>query len=259
MRPDAGDVTVLGHPRSAHEVALDGVAGFVEEPRFYPYLSAATNLELLARLDKPASQPVIAEALDRVGLGDRAGDRVAGFSTGMLQRLGIAAALLRQPRLLLLDEPTAGLDPQGTRAVCALLRELATSGVTVFLSSHHMGDVEQVCDSVTVLKSGRNVWSGTLVELRQGAPASMYRLSTTDNAAARERATADTGVTVAASGQDAVVLSAEETALDRFVLSLAGSGIAVRRLELVVSPLEAMYFALTNAESSEPLHDARSA
>src|SRR5262249_47769444 len=131
IRPDAGSIELLGQRLGDRRgVPLHGVAGFVEEPAFYPYLSGYANLELLSEIDDERT-PDIGDTLERVGLADRARDRVAGYSTGMRQRLGIAAALLRNPRLLLLDEPTSGLDPAATRAVSRLLRELSAQGVAV--------------------------------------------------------------------------------------------------------------------------------
>ncbi|MGH2892183.1 MAG: ABC transporter ATP-binding protein, partial [Solirubrobacteraceae bacterium] len=128
--PDAGSIALLGRPLGgAGSAALDHVAGFVEEPSFYPYLSGRANLSLLAKLDGQVPPALIHEVLERVGLSERAAGRVGGYSTGMRQRLGIAAALLRTPRLLLLDEPTSGLDPGGARAVATLMRELADQGV----------------------------------------------------------------------------------------------------------------------------------
>src|SRR5213076_864884 len=125
---------------------LEGVSGFVEAPRFYPYLSGRANLELLAALDGDGAAGRIDEVLEIVELRDRARDRVGGYSHGMGQRLGIAGALLRRPRLLLLDEPATGLDPAGMRDMRELIRRLASQGMTVLLSSHLLAEVEEVCN-----------------------------------------------------------------------------------------------------------------
>jgi ABC-2 type transport system ATP-binding protein len=122
IRPTAGSVRLFGRDPMLSVRALDGVAGFVEAPRFYPYLTGRRNLELLAAFDGGGARDRIAPALDTVELTDRAGDRVGGYSHGMRQRLGIAAALLREPRLLLLDEPATGLDPAGMRDMRRLIR-----------------------------------------------------------------------------------------------------------------------------------------
>ena len=182
IRPDAGSVELLGHDFDGlGGEALEEVGGFVEEPSFYPYLSGAANLSVLARLDGGHTEDAIDAVLERVGLEGRGDDRVAGYSTGMKQRLGLAAALLRSPRLLLLDEPTSGLDPAGTRAVAALVREVAADGVAVLLSSHQIGELERVCDSYTVMRHGRVVWDGSAAELIAQAPASAYALATSDD------------------------------------------------------------------------------
>lgn len=241
--PDTGSVELLGReledPRR-----LDGVAGFVEEPSFYPYLSGRANLEILAELDDADSRSRIDEALERVELSDRARDRVAGYSSGMRKRLGLAAALVRAPRLLLLDEPTAGLDPAGVRFVGALVRSLSAEGTTILLSSHQIGDVEEVCDSFSVLMKGRLVWDGGVEEMRMQAPPSAYRMSTSDDARTLALAAGLAGVR----GEPAdlgLTVEASEEALDRLVLTLGREGIAVRRLELRTRPLESMFFALT--------------
>jgi ABC-2 type transport system ATP-binding protein len=171
----------------------------------------------------------------------------------MRQRLGIAGALLRAPRLLLLDEPTSGLDPAGARQVGALLHELAGQGVAVLVSSHLIGEVEQVCDSFTVLHRGRVVWNGTVEELRAHAPASAYALLTSDDEAALAIASAQPGVRAGRSGRGGLALAVEQRALDPFVIDLGRAGIAVRRLELLVSPLESMFFALTGDVSVSEL------
>ena len=158
LAPDAGSVELLGRSVLREPISLAGVAGFVEAPSFYPYLSGQSNLELLAELDGERATARIDDALRTVNLAERRADRVSGYSSGMIQRLGIAAALLRSPRLLLLDEPTAGLDPAGVRDVVTLLRDLGAAGVTVLLSSHQIGELEELCDSFTVLRRGAVVW-----------------------------------------------------------------------------------------------------
>ena len=195
VRPDAGTIELFG--RTLHRsgsLDLDGVAGFVEEPSFYPYLSGRANLELLAELDDGDSRTRIDEVLEQVELAGRDGDRVSGYSSGMRQRLGIAAALMRAPRLLLLDEPTAGLDPAGVRFVGGLLRALSENGVAVLLSSHQIGEIEEVCDSFTVLSQGRVVWQGTSAQMRIEAPPSAFRMTTSDDRRALALACDQSGV-----------------------------------------------------------------
>ncbi|HEY2320450.1 MAG TPA: ATP-binding cassette domain-containing protein, partial [Solirubrobacteraceae bacterium] len=249
IAPDAGQIRLLGRPLGGPgSAALDHVAGFVEEPTFYPYLSGRANLSLLARLDGRVPPARIDEALERVGLAQRAATRVGGYSTGMRQRLGIAAALLRAPRLLLLDEPTSGLDPGGARAVAALLRELAGEGVAVLLSSHQIGELEKVCDAYTVIRDGRVVWDGTAGELVAQAPSSAYALGTSDDARALEIAAGIPGVRAGRSARGQLAVAVQEGTLDPLVLALNDARVVVRRLELLVSPLESMFFALSGEE-----------
>jgi len=256
LTPDAGEVELFDRPLgSADAINLDGVAGFVEEPSFYPYLSGRVNLELLSELDRaPRARARVDEVLEQVGLAERAGDRVSGYSTGMRQRLGIAAALLRDPKLLLLDEPTSGLDPAGVHEVGGLLRRLASEGAAVLLSSHLIGATEDVCDSYTVLRRGRVVWSGSGAQLREQAPGSAYRLQTSDDARARGLAAQHPGVDVLhASEGSELRIAVAGGALDPFVLELGRAGVAVRRLELLLSPLESMFFALTGESGAGPV------
>jgi ABC-2 type transport system ATP-binding protein len=246
VQADTGSVSLFDRsPDSALSLTLEGVAGFVEDPSFYPYLSGRANLELLAELDGGGTAGRIDEALKRVGLAARSSDRVSGYSTGMKQRLGIAASLLRMPRLLLLDEPTAGLDPAGLREVGALVRELSAEGVAILLSSHQISEVEDVCDSFTVLSRGRVVWDGTAAALREQAPASAYGLSTSDDALARQISERFGGVRAVPSPTRGLDVTVQHGSLDLYVVALGQAGVAIRRLELLVSPLESMFFALT--------------
>ena len=218
----------------------------MEEPSFYPYLSGRSNLRLVAKLDGTgAGAAEIEDALRRVDLDSRADDRVSGYSTGMRQRLGLAAALLRRPRLLLLDEPTSGLDPAGTRAVATLVRDLAAGGVAVLLSSHQIGELEKVCDSYTMLRRGRVVWGGTGAELEAQAPRSAYALFTSHDDHALDLATQVQGIRVQRAARGGLVVAARRESMDELVAALGDARVLIRRLELVVSPLESMFFALT--------------
>src|SRR6185312_4501169 len=148
------------------------------------YLSGRKNLRLLADYDDGDSRSRIEEMLELVDLRDRAKDRVGGYSHGMRQRLGIAASLIRQPRLLLLDEPTTGLDPAGMRDMRELVRRLADEGITVLLSSHLLGEVEDLCNRVAIVRKGRIVYEGALKQLLATASAG-YRMRTTEPERAR--------------------------------------------------------------------------
>jgi ABC-2 type transport system ATP-binding protein len=254
VRADAGGVELLGRPLAADDrLALAGVAGFVEEPSFYPYLTGRANLELLAELDGAGTAARIDEILDQVGLARRDRDRVSGYSTGMKQRLGIAASLLRQPALLLLDEPTAGLDPLGVREMVILARELSTQGVALVLSSHQIGEVEELCDSYTLLRAGRVVWDGSSEALRATSSSSEYAIQTSDDrrALALAHESADIEVMPSSDGSGLTVKAAHQS-LDDYVLGLGRAGVAVRRLTLHARPLESMFFALTNDCDAAP-------
>jgi ABC-2 type transport system ATP-binding protein len=255
VRPDAGTVELLGRPlEQLGTSALHGVGGFVEDPCFYPYLSGRANLRLLARLDGgTVTARQIDAALARVDLADRSEDRLSGYSTGMRQRLGVAAALLRSPRLLLLDEPTSGLDPAGTRAVATLVRELAEDGVAILLSSHQIGELERVCTTYTFLREGSVAWDGTAAELESQAPASAYALITSDDDRALELAAAHAGVRAQRSPRGGLSLAAQPRSLDALVLALGDARVVIRRLELLVSPLESMFFALNAGDSLDEL------
>jgi ABC-2 type transport system ATP-binding protein len=247
IRPDAGTIRLLGRSWAADgPAALDGVAGFIESPRFYPYLSGRRNLELLAGLDG-ARDPAraIMRVLELVDLTGRDGDKVGGYSFGMRQRLGVAAALLREPRLLVLDEPANGLDPAGIRDMRALVKQLASSGLTVLLSSHDMDEVEEICDNVTIMRSGRVAFHGSIDALRSQAPDPAHRLATSDDERTLEVATVHPGVSVTRHPDGALALRAPAAAADAFLIALGRAGIAVRSLALEVAPLESLFFMLT--------------
>jgi ABC-type multidrug transport system ATPase subunit len=164
VRPTAGDAAVLGAAPGS-PAALARIGAMIEAPGLYPYLSGRDNLRVLA--DHAGAPPErVDAALAQTGLAERAGDRARTYSTGMKQRLGVAAALLKDPELLILDEPTNGLDPAGMAEMRSFIRSLAQGGRTVVLSSHLMGEVEQVCDRVGVIRKGTLVAEGTVEQLR---------------------------------------------------------------------------------------------
>jgi ABC-2 type transport system ATP-binding protein len=164
VRPTSGTAAVLGAAPGSPQ-SLARIGAMVEAPGFYPYLSGADNLRVLAGHAGVAPARVDT-VLEQVGLSDRAGDRTAAYSMGMKQRLGVAAALLKDPELLILDEPTNGLDPAGMAEMRTFIRELAREGRTVLLSSHLMNEIEQVSDRVGVIRDGSLVAEGTVEELR---------------------------------------------------------------------------------------------
>jgi ABC-2 type transport system ATP-binding protein len=172
IQPTAGQQQVLGIPMPEGQIeALSRVGALVEGPAFYPHLSGRANLARLDAADRtanPATAPArIDRALDQVGLLAAADKRYRAYSLGMKQRLAIAASLLRPRELVILDEPTNGLDPQGTREVRALIRQIAADGATVFVSSHLLAEVEQICTHVGVMRTGRLVFQGPLAQLHR--------------------------------------------------------------------------------------------
>jgi ABC-2 type transport system ATP-binding protein len=253
---DGGDLEILGSPVRRALALPDGVAGFVDGPGLYPALTARQNLAALARL-RGVGSAGIGDALEQVGLTAVADDRVRGFSLGMRQRLGLAAALLTRPRLLVLDEPANGLDPAGTRHVHGVLRRLAAHGTSVVLSSHRMDDLAALCSEVTLLATGRVVFSGPIGELAADTDALEYRLRTSDPAAARRVAVGTPELRVLPDDDllqrhdaEALLVRAAMPALDELVARLAGAGVRVRELAPVVAPLEAAYLALTAAANA---------
>jgi ABC-2 type transport system ATP-binding protein len=229
--------------------ALEGVAGFVEAPRFYPYLTGRKNLELLAALDGADAKERIDEVLELVELAPRAAHRVGGFSHGMRQRLGIAAALLRRPRLLILDEPATGLDPAGMRDMRALIRRLADEGITVLLSSHQLPEVQDLCDRVAIVDRGRVVYEGALADLRRQGGAG-YRLRTTDDVRALQIAREQRGIDFAAAGEHGLAFQAEEADVGGLSLALGAAGIGVLALTPELATLEDLFFRLTENDGA---------
>jgi ABC-2 type transport system ATP-binding protein len=251
IRPTAGSARLFGRdPLIEGARALDGVAGFVEAPRFYPYLSGRRNLEMCAAFDGDGAAERIDESLALVDLTDRARHKFGGYSHGMRQRLGIAASLLRKPRLLLLDEPTTGLDPAGMRDMRALVKRLAGEGITVLLSSHLLAEVEELCDRVAIIRSGRIVYEGSLEELKRSATGS-YRLRTTDDERALAVARAQAGIERVERVGAEIAFEAGEGAVGELSVALVEAGAAILALTPAAASLEDLFFRLTEGDSTE--------
>jgi ABC-2 type transport system ATP-binding protein len=245
ITPTEGTVELFGRdPMREGARALEGVAGFVEAPRFYPYLSGRKNLELLAALDGGGARGRIEEVLEIVELTPRGAHRVGGYSHGMRQRLGIAAALLRRPRLLILDEPATGLDPGGMRDMRSLIRRLADEAITVLLSSHQLPEVQELCDRVAIVDSGRVVYEGALADLRRQGGAG-YRLNTTDDARALAIAREQPGIEFPTAGGQGLAFQAQEDEVAALSLALGRAGVGILALTPELATLEDLFFRLT--------------
>jgi ABC-2 type transport system ATP-binding protein len=255
--PSEGTVELFGRDPLRHGArALEGVAGFVEAPCFYPYLSGRKNLQLLAALDGGDAKGRIDEVLAVVELSPRSQHRVGGYSHGMRQRLGIAAALLRDPRLLILDEPATGLDPAGMRDMRLLIRRLAGEGITVLLSSHQLPEVQELCDRVAIIRSGRVVFEGALSALRREGGGG-YRLRTSDNARALEVARAQPGIGEPTIRESELRFQAQEPDVGELSLALARAGLAILALAPELATLEDLFFRLTEGKAITTTADGR--
>jgi ABC-2 type transport system ATP-binding protein len=242
VRPTSGGALVLGAPPGSPE-SLVRVGALIESPTFYPFLSGRDNLRVLARYSA-VSETRVEAVLDEVDLAARAGDRFGTYSLGMKQRLGIAGALLKDPELLILDEPTNGMDPAGMAEMRCFIRSLGQDRRTVLLSSHLMSEVEDLCDRVAIVTRGRVVYEGALDELI-GTTAGRYDVRTTDDADAAmiaRRAPGIRGVTLSNKG---LSLEGDESAVAHLSLELAQAGIGLRALVPRTATLEELFFRMT--------------
>jgi ABC-2 type transport system ATP-binding protein len=249
IRPTSGAARLFGRdPQEDGARALEGVAGFVEGPRFYPYLSGRTNLRLLADLDDGVPAARIDEVLDVVELADRAKDRVGGYSHGMRQRLGIAASLLRAPRLLLLDEPTTGLDPAGMRDMRELVKRLAAEGITILLSSHILAEVEELCNRVAIIRKGRIIYEGLLHELLRSSGGG-YRLRARDPDRARAVLLTH-GVPEVELVDGELRFQADEALVEAVTVALGRAGVGISALVPRTATLEELFLGMTESEEA---------
>jgi ABC-type multidrug transport system ATPase subunit len=245
VRPTSGTVRVLGAP-PGDRAALARIGMLVESPAFYPYLSGRDNLRVVARYGGvPATR--VDQTLETVGLSARASDRFAAYSLGMQQRLGLAAALLKDAELLILDEPTNGLDPAGVAEMRLLLRRLGRGGRTVLLSSHLLGEVQQVCDRIGVLSGGRLLREGTVAELR-GHGALLVTAQPLEQAHIVARRLL--GPDRVAVQDGALRLQAEPDQAALVNRELVTAGVAVSALGWAERTLEDVFLELTNQPTS---------
>jgi ABC-2 type transport system ATP-binding protein len=246
---DAGTMSLLGVEVPRHrDVALSHVGAIVDEPRFHAHLTGRQNLKILAAAREPAARERIGPALERVGMTGRADDKVAKYSMGMRQRLGVAACLLGDPQLLILDEPMNGLDPGGMHDMREMIRSFVAEGRTVVLSSHLLDEVERTCDAVAIVDRGHIIRQGPITELLSGADVELVIECATPDAAHQLLANAHLGGHVEV-GADGLTISLD-AAPDRSLVAemnrvLVEGGIAVYRLQLNQASLETWFLEVT--------------
>jgi ABC-type multidrug transport system ATPase subunit len=241
IRPTSGAASVLGR-QPGHPESLACVGALVESPAFYPYLSGRDNLRVIARYaDVPKER--IDSALEQVELADRARDKFATYSLGMKQRLGVAAALLKDPELLILDEPTNGLDPAGMADMRDLIRSLGSGERTVLLSSHLLGEVEQICDRVGVISKGRLIAESTVEELRGGAA---LLVAARPLVRARERVEQLLGAERVEVLDGTLRLDADPATAGRINRELVNANVEVTELHPIERTLEEVFLEMTD-------------
>ena len=249
-RADAGTMKLLGHDVPDHrDVALARVGAIVDEPRFHQHLTGRQNLRILAAAREPAAAGRIDAALDRVGILHRADDKVAKYSMGMRQRLGVAACLLGDPHLLILDEPMNGLDPAGMADMRVMIRSLVAEGRTVVLSSHLLDEIERTCDAVAIVDQGRIVRQGSIDELLSGSNLQVEIDCDAPSAAATLLANHTPGIQTATTPEGVHVTLAAGTPRDVIAEMnrvLVSGGVAVYRLQENRASLETWFLEVTS-------------
>jgi ABC-2 type transport system ATP-binding protein len=254
IRADAGTMSIFGHevPQQLPEV-VGRVGAIVESPKFFPAFSGRKNLQLLAEaIDRPRG--IVDQVLEQSGLGGRGKDKYKTYSLGMKQRLAIAATLLKEPDLLIFDEPTNGLDPAGIREIRNTMRSLGEQGKTVLVSSHILDEVEQVADTVSIIGHGRLLASGRVADVIGDQTASSLRVGIADPVAA-ERILTDGGLVVRRDGGLLVVEGISDGA--EITRRLAAHNLFVNELTPVRADLESVFLELTAEEGLETTGAAR--
>ncbi len=244
IRPTSGSAAVIWE-KPGSPAGLEKIGALVESPAFYPYLSGRDNLRVMARYSG-ASRSRIGEVLEQVELSGRAKDKFKKYSLGMKQRLGVAAALLKDPELLILDEPTNGLDPKGMADMRGLIRRLGKGERTVLLSSHLLGEVEQICDRIGVISKGSLVAEGAIAELR-GREGIMVRATPVEEAAQIAEKLA--GVEEVTVNDGALRLTADPERAAEINAKLVSAGLRVSELRPAEQSLEELFLELTDGET----------
>jgi ABC-2 type transport system ATP-binding protein len=247
VRPTSGGFSLFGEA-GRQEEALRRIGAIVETPSFYPYLSGRQNLAYFQGISGQGSAGELDELLDKVGLLARADDRFQTYSLGMKQRLGLAYALLGDPELLFLDEPTNGMDPEGMAEIRGLIRALGSGDRTVLLSSHLLNEVEQVCDSVTIISKGKLIAQGEVSELLRSSGSEQVRLRTTDNARATEILAALEWVGDVTTADDSLVASAPHERSADLTAALSRSEVYVAEMGPVGTSLEEFFLEVTGSD-----------
>ena len=250
VKPTSGTFNLLG-AGTPHQEALRRTGAIVETPSFYPYLSGRNNLAYFQGLSGRGDPGELDKLLAQVDLADRANDRFRTYSLGMKQRLGLAYALLGDPELLFLDEPTNGMDPAGMAEVRDLIRGLATGGRTVLLSSHLLHEVELVCDSVAILSKGKLIAQGRVDELVRSGAGEQVRMRTTDNAKAVEVLSALDWVGAVTMDGESVVVTAPSERSPELSAALGRSEVYVTEMAAEQASLEQYFLDVTGSDEQQ--------
>jgi ABC-type multidrug transport system ATPase subunit len=243
IRPASGSATVLGRPAGAPEVTAR-IGALIEGPGFYPYLTGRDNLRVMARY-RNLPDSVVEEALERVDLAHRGGDKFKTYSLGMKQRLGVASALMGDPELIVLDEPTNGLDPAGMADMRKLIVDLARGGQTVLLSSHLLDEVQEICDRVGVISHGVLLRESTVSDLRGGTSLAVRGLPVDRALAVAMRIAGDDAVRV---DGDRLLLDLDPEQAPRLTRALVEDGVDVLEVREIERTLEEVFFEMTREE-----------
>ncbi len=244
IRPTEGTIKICGHDvQKEHNKALQYVGCIVENPEMYPYLSGYENLEHFARMLPNIPEKRLQEVIDIVGMDQRIHDKVKTYSLGMRQRLGIAQALLNNPKLLILDEPTNGLDPQGIKELREFIRELASNGLSVFVSSHLLSEIQQMCDRVAIISHGTMIKVGEVKELiDESASTVVFHVSPVQTA--RELITGN----ILLEDENKITVEMNEELIPNITKKLIEADVSIFSIEVKTPTLEDLFLKLTEGE-----------